>query len=61
MIPSLAQQHLETILIKLGAYNHELSLQLLRTLLWHTTPQGKLHIDTLFGDLTDNLNCYFSV
>ncbi|XP_034488815.1 baculoviral IAP repeat-containing protein 6 [Drosophila innubila] len=39
MIPSLAQQHLETILIKLGAYNHELSLQLLRTLLWHTTPQ----------------------
>lgn len=41
MIPSLAQQHLETILIKLGAYNHELSLQLLRTLLWHTTPQGE--------------------
>lgn len=41
MIPSFAQQHLETILIKLGAYNHELSLQLLRTLLWHTTPQGK--------------------
>ncbi|XP_064535866.1 baculoviral IAP repeat-containing protein 6 isoform X5 [Drosophila montana] len=39
MIPSFAQQHLETILIKLGAYNHELSLQLLRTLLWHTTPQ----------------------
>ncbi|XP_037726370.1 baculoviral IAP repeat-containing protein 6 isoform X3 [Drosophila subpulchrella] len=39
MIPSLAQQHLETILLKLGAYNHELSLQLLRTLLWHTTPQ----------------------
>ncbi|XP_017867101.1 PREDICTED: baculoviral IAP repeat-containing protein 6 isoform X7 [Drosophila arizonae] len=39
MIPSFAQQHLETILIKLGAYNNELSLQLLRTLLWHTTPQ----------------------
>ncbi|XP_068153762.1 baculoviral IAP repeat-containing protein 6 isoform X3 [Drosophila tropicalis] len=39
MIPSLAQQHLETILLKLGAYNQELSLQLLRTLLWHTTPQ----------------------
>lgn len=42
MIPSFAQQHLETILIKLGAYNNELSLQLLRTLLWHTTPQGNL-------------------
>ncbi|KMZ04446.1 baculoviral IAP repeat-containing protein 6 isoform X6 [Drosophila simulans] len=39
MIPSLAQQHLETILLKLSAYNHEISLQLLRTLLWHTTPQ----------------------
>ncbi|XP_015009950.2 baculoviral IAP repeat-containing protein 6 isoform X4 [Drosophila erecta] len=39
MIPSLAQQHLENILLKLSAYNHEISLQLLRTLLWHTTPQ----------------------
>ncbi|XP_062126380.1 baculoviral IAP repeat-containing protein 6 isoform X3 [Drosophila sulfurigaster albostrigata] len=39
MIPSLAQQHLETVLIKMGTYNHKLSLQLLRTLLWHTTPQ----------------------
>ncbi|XP_030370289.1 baculoviral IAP repeat-containing protein 6 isoform X2 [Scaptodrosophila lebanonensis] len=39
MIPSLAQQHLETILFKMGSYNQELCLQLLRTLLWQTTPQ----------------------
>ncbi|XP_037945587.1 baculoviral IAP repeat-containing protein 6-like isoform X2 [Teleopsis dalmanni] len=39
MIPSGAQHNLETVLLKLGSYNKELCLSLIRILLWNTAPQ----------------------
>lgn len=41
MIPSKAIQNLETVLVKLGNYNCQLCLTLIRTLLWSATPQSK--------------------
>lgn len=41
MIPSNAIQNLEIVLMKLGNYNCQLCLTLIRTLLWSATPQSK--------------------
>ncbi|XP_054725362.1 baculoviral IAP repeat-containing protein 6 isoform X3 [Anastrepha obliqua] len=39
MIPNAALQNLHTVLLKLGAYNRNLCLSIIRILLWGTTPQ----------------------
>ncbi|XP_059217801.1 baculoviral IAP repeat-containing protein 6 isoform X2 [Stomoxys calcitrans] len=39
MIPNAAVQNLGSVLLQLGAYSRELCLQLIRTLLWNTSPQ----------------------
>ncbi|XP_073817547.1 BIR repeat containing ubiquitin-conjugating enzyme isoform X2 [Musca autumnalis] len=39
MIPNAAVQNLSSILLTLGAYSKDLCLQLIRTLLWNTSPQ----------------------
>lgn len=44
MIPNAALQNLHTVLLKLGAYNRNLCLSIIRILLWGTAPQSKIHI-----------------
>ncbi|XP_054081324.1 baculoviral IAP repeat-containing protein 6 isoform X3 [Zeugodacus cucurbitae] len=39
MIPNAALQNLHTVLLKLGAYNRNLCLSIIRILLWGTAPQ----------------------
>uniref|UniRef100_W8AIN7 Dual E2 ubiquitin-conjugating enzyme/E3 ubiquitin-protein ligase BIRC6 n=1 Tax=Ceratitis capitata TaxID=7213 RepID=W8AIN7_CERCA len=39
MIPNAALQNLHTVLLKLGAYNRNLCLSIIRILLWGTSPQ----------------------
>ncbi|XP_036324883.1 baculoviral IAP repeat-containing protein 6 isoform X2 [Rhagoletis pomonella] len=39
MIPNAALQNLHTVLLKLGGYNRNLCLSIIRILLWGTTPQ----------------------
>ncbi|XP_075144573.1 BIR repeat containing ubiquitin-conjugating enzyme [Haematobia irritans] len=39
MIPNAAVQNLGSVLLQLGAYSRDLCLQLIRTLLWNTSPQ----------------------
>lgn len=42
MIPNRALDYIEMVLLKLGGHSWELSLSIIRILLWSTTPQCKL-------------------
>lgn len=43
MIPNAALENLHTVLLKLGAYNRNLCLSIIRILLWGTAPQSKMY------------------
>lgn len=59
MIPNAAVQNLESVLLKLGAYNRDLCISLIRTLLWGTSPQSMYNGISFHSSY--NLSISFSV